>query len=205
MKSAARNLRWADKKGVSIAPGQELELEGAYPTACRNPACVKQFEEDLKAGSIEVVLVTNLTVASSDSGKVLKKASYTVETAPAPVVTESIQEPTKELKEVEHLFTVETPEQVKAAGMKGPMERFAEKHLNTIKLDGEAQKTTAEMDPGEVPLFKDSTKDGVISAPGAANVFTQDDNALTARPAKQEETPATPPKTKRSYKRKTKE
>jgi hypothetical protein len=57
-----RNYRWAGVRGLYLAPGQIVEVDGAYPTACRNDACKQEMQSDVDLKLVKVVLITDMEV-----------------------------------------------------------------------------------------------------------------------------------------------
>lgn len=204
--NTTRNLRWAGVKGVSIAPNETVMLEGAYPTACRNQACISQFMHEFSSKLIDVVLVTDLPVNTPDNVVVSQP-----ERAPAvqekPVVrTETIIETTSldkseafSREEItskpvaldpysnteisERLFVSQAPSEYTDEGglvkNMGPMERFMMNR--TIRItDDVGDKTPTISETAQVaakPMFKDAADAPKAENSPANNVFRKNETA----------------------------
>jgi len=209
---ATRNLRWAGVKGVSIAPGETIIIDGGYPTACRNNQCVKQLQAELDQELIEVSLVTDMKVKKIVEPKTVKEeivetfvqeASSTDETA----------EPTKQVDDIsEHLYMVETPAEVKKhieepQFNEGPMEDFfkkAFKEKDTIALDGDAGISPEDRpENAKQAIFKDAVSEATtIKGVDNDSVFedggTINKKATSEQAVLIEEAPAKPAAKKKS-------
>jgi hypothetical protein len=219
-KNVERVLRWAGIKGVSIGPKQEIDLNGGYPTACRNAACVKQMESEIASNLIEVSIVTDLDIVSLNKKKVKKEVVGVVEqVTPPPSVKEEVKEKEKDVSN--SLFKVDDVEY-----NKGPMERFLDDNIKTVKLDGKDQVTPGdhEIFKEATPIFKDGTNtgttvgDSVFNEAGEATPVTEnsifrkieDPRAPTsksevAKPKKTRKTSTRKPRTRKTTKTATKE
>ncbi len=160
--NVTRNLRWAGVKGISIAPEEVLEIEGGYPTACRNEQCKKQFKSEMDTGLIEVTIQTDMNTEKIIVTKAVKTETPKVEE----VKTETPKvEEVKKPNVSDVLFISETPEEVRKSiedpvFMQGPMDAFFKKSFpenEVIALDGEAG-IPPEKRAGteEQPIFKDA-------------------------------------------------
>ena len=115
-----RTLRWAGKRGVHVKGESSVIVDGAYPTACRNPSSVKDLEAELTEGWTDITLITNLNTAKP----VGKKGAVS---NPAAVRAQS-----KAKEEIEA-----TPLQEFKAD---PQERFVKKEDTNNPLEPEAKK-----------------------------------------------------------------
>lgn len=58
-----RTVRWAGKRGLFLPGNESVIVDEAYPTACRNPSSVKQLENEIEQGLVELTIITNLNTA----------------------------------------------------------------------------------------------------------------------------------------------
>lgn len=58
-----RILKWAGKAGVSIGPMETIELDGIYPSACRDNKAYKIFEYEYNQGMFKAAIVTDMSVS----------------------------------------------------------------------------------------------------------------------------------------------
>jgi len=57
-------LRWVAPRGASLNPGEELVVEGAYPSVIKKGHLVKSCEFDIEHGRIEATIITNIPTGS---------------------------------------------------------------------------------------------------------------------------------------------
>jgi hypothetical protein len=78
----SRRLNWAGNKSVYLPGKGTVIVDGAYPTACKNPRFVKQLESEISQGWIKLTIITNLATEAASSKK-----------APAPPVGKTTTKP----------------------------------------------------------------------------------------------------------------
>ena len=66
--NTARPLRWAN---IHLAPGESRILEGAYPSACRNPRDEAACRADIEAGLVVLQYLTNVPTLMVSEPQVL--------------------------------------------------------------------------------------------------------------------------------------
>jgi len=95
-----RGLTWAP---VRIPAKGTVELEGAYPTACRRPCMSSTMDAEIKAGWVKVELITNLPCVP------LQQATVTVLAPAAPA------KPKEEYRPKQRAEIVEVPDGITAS------------------------------------------------------------------------------------------
>jgi len=95
-----RGLTWAP---VQLPAKGSVELEGAFPTACRRPCMASTMDAEIKAGWVKVELVTNLPCVP------LQQATVTVSAPAAPA------KPKEEYRPKQRAEIVEVPDGITAS------------------------------------------------------------------------------------------
>lgn len=76
-------FRWIAPRGQYLAAGEEVIVDGAYPTAVENRRFSSSCVYDIVHGRVSVVLITNLDIAPVEEEDIRKAVA--VEPKPAPV------------------------------------------------------------------------------------------------------------------------
>jgi hypothetical protein len=189
----ARTLRWAGKRGVHVNGESSVIVDGAYPTACRNPTSVKDLEAEVDAGWVDITLITNLNTAKPVGKKGAVKNPAAVKKAAEDKAQAEIEAtPLNEFKA-------------------DPQERFVKKEEVTEQLEPKAQKLpgTEKLEIPE-PVTKNMLpEDGkLIPQEGAKVVEVKPEEAapevtpeVTPEEAPAEEAPKKAPAKRRSRKK----
>ena len=70
-------LRWLEKGGRHLQAGEEVEVDGAYPTAVVNPRFVSSCLYDIENGRVSVALVTSLPTEKPSKAALAETAADT--------------------------------------------------------------------------------------------------------------------------------
>ena len=71
-------FRWIGKHGMTLNPGQEVELDGAYPSEVQHKRYKPCCASDIKRGIVDVTIITDLPVETPQAAA--KKAAKAVKT-----------------------------------------------------------------------------------------------------------------------------
>lgn len=130
----ARNIKWIDKHGIYLGPGESRIIEGAYPTACRNDACRKEMASELGAKGVSVTLITDLPVEAPKNNEERR-----IRVSP-----DSITAPLPQKETVDTGVSENVPEyKPKVQEVKGKEEVFEQISLDEVQMD------TVYLDGGE--------------------------------------------------------
>jgi hypothetical protein len=79
----SRRLNWAGNKSVYLPGKGTVVVDGAYPTACKNPRFAKQLESEIAQGWIKLTIITNLETKAAGAEKASKPPVQKTPKSPA--------------------------------------------------------------------------------------------------------------------------